>query len=47
MLVAREQVEVGAHLLDVCTALTERTDEDVQMAAIVKKARADRPKRRS
>ena len=37
MLVAREQVEVGAHVLDVCTALTERTDEDVQMATVVKK----------
>ncbi|MGA2395025.1 MAG: methionine synthase [Candidatus Lustribacter sp.] len=37
MLVAREQVEVGAHLLDVCAALTERTDEDLQMATIVKK----------
>jgi len=36
-LVAREQVEGGAHLLDVCTALTERTDEDVQMATIVKR----------
>ena len=37
MLVARGQVEGGAHLLDVCTALTERTDEDVQMATIVKR----------
>jgi 5-methyltetrahydrofolate--homocysteine methyltransferase len=37
MLVAREQVEGGAHLLDVCTALTERTDEDVQMATVVKR----------
>jgi 5-methyltetrahydrofolate--homocysteine methyltransferase len=37
MLVAREQVEMGAHLLDVCTALTERTDEDLQMATIVKR----------
>jgi 5-methyltetrahydrofolate--homocysteine methyltransferase len=37
MLVAREQVEGGAHVLDVCTALTERTDEDDQMATIVKK----------
>jgi 5-methyltetrahydrofolate--homocysteine methyltransferase len=37
MLVGREQVEGGAHLLDVCTALTERTDEDVQMATIVKR----------
>jgi 5-methyltetrahydrofolate--homocysteine methyltransferase len=37
VLVAREQVEGGAHLLDVCTALTERTDEDGQMATIVKR----------
>ena len=36
-LVARGQVEGGAHLLDICTALTERTDEDVQMATIVKR----------
>ncbi len=36
-LVAREQVEGGAHVLDVCTALTERTDEDRQMATIVKR----------
>ena len=37
MLVAREQVEGGAHVLDVCTRLTERTDEDEQMAALVKR----------
>jgi 5-methyltetrahydrofolate--homocysteine methyltransferase len=37
VLVAREQVEGGAHVLDLCTALTERTDEDLQMATIVKK----------
>jgi 5-methyltetrahydrofolate--homocysteine methyltransferase len=37
VLVAREQVEGGAHVLDLCTALTERVDEDVQMATIVKK----------
>jgi 5-methyltetrahydrofolate--homocysteine methyltransferase len=37
VLVAREQVEGGAHILDICTALTERTDEDLQMATIVKK----------
>jgi len=37
MLVAREQVEGGAHILDVCTALTERPDEDVQMETVVKK----------
>ncbi|MBC5809798.1 MAG: methionine synthase, partial [Candidatus Eremiobacteraeota bacterium] len=37
MLVGREQAEGGAHVLDICTALTERTDEDVQMATIVKR----------
>jgi len=37
VLVAREQVEGGAHVLDICTALTERVDEDAQMATIVKK----------
>ncbi|MDP9111472.1 MAG: methionine synthase, partial [Candidatus Eremiobacteraeota bacterium] len=37
MLIAREQVESGAHVLDVCCALTERTDEDVQMSALVRK----------
>ena len=37
VLVAREQVEGGAHVLDLCTALTERTDEDLQMATIVKR----------
>src|SRR5262249_29311910 len=35
--VAREQVEGGAHTLDVCVAMTERTDEGVQMSALVKK----------
>ena len=34
--VAREQVESGAHVLDVCVALTERADEAAQMAAVVK-----------
>src|SRR5690606_38058113 len=34
--VAREQVEGGAHLLDVCVALTERQDEAHQMATVVK-----------
>jgi len=37
MLVARDQVEGGAHVLDVCCALTERTDEDAQMRALVRK----------
>lgn len=34
---AREQVEGGAHVLDICCALTERVDEDVQMREIVRK----------
>ncbi|HEX2166971.1 MAG TPA: methionine synthase, partial [Longimicrobiales bacterium] len=34
--VARGQVETGAHLLDVCVALTERQDEADQMSAVVK-----------
>jgi 5-methyltetrahydrofolate--homocysteine methyltransferase len=34
--VAREQVESGAHVLDVCVALTERQDEAAQMSRIVK-----------
>ena len=36
-LVAREQVEGGAHALDICCALTERTDEDEQMRLMVRK----------
>src|SRR5690606_22068316 len=34
--VARAQVEGGAHLLDVCVALTERQDERDQMRTLVK-----------
>jgi 5-methyltetrahydrofolate--homocysteine methyltransferase len=34
--VARDQVESGAHVLDVCVALTERGDEAAQMATVVK-----------
>jgi 5-methyltetrahydrofolate--homocysteine methyltransferase len=34
--VAREQVESGAHVLDVCVAVTERADEAEQMATVVK-----------
>jgi 5-methyltetrahydrofolate--homocysteine methyltransferase len=37
VLVAREQVEGGAHLLDVCCALTERPDEDEQMRELVRR----------
>jgi 5-methyltetrahydrofolate--homocysteine methyltransferase len=35
--IAREQVEGGAHVLDVQVALTERTDEAEQMGILVKK----------
>jgi 5-methyltetrahydrofolate--homocysteine methyltransferase len=35
--VARDQVEGGAHTLDVCMALTERTDEAAQVRRLVKK----------
>jgi len=34
--VAREQTESGAHVLDVCVALTERQDEAEQMRTVVK-----------
>src|SRR5437867_4005471 len=35
--IARGQVEGGAHTLDVCLALTERTDEAEQMGRLVRK----------
>src|SRR5436305_5596551 len=35
--IGREQVEGGAHILDVCVALTERIDEAEQMAKTIKK----------
>jgi 5-methyltetrahydrofolate--homocysteine methyltransferase len=35
--VAREQVEGGAHVLDMCVALTERSDEAAQMCTLTKK----------
>lgn len=35
--IARDQVESGAHALDVCVALTERPDEAEQMRKVVKK----------
>jgi 5-methyltetrahydrofolate--homocysteine methyltransferase len=34
--VGREQAESGAHILDVCVAVTERGDEAEQMATVVK-----------
>jgi 5-methyltetrahydrofolate--homocysteine methyltransferase len=36
-LLAREQVEGGAHVLDVCCALTERADEEEQMRLLVRR----------
>src|SRR4051794_39974633 len=35
--VGREQVDSGAHALDVCVAMTERTDEREMLRALVKK----------
>jgi 5-methyltetrahydrofolate--homocysteine methyltransferase len=35
--IARDQVEGGAHTLDVCVALTERADEAIQMHKVVKR----------
>src|SRR4029078_11025819 len=41
--VAEDQVEGGAHVLDVCVALTEREDEDEQMRQVVKKISLTQP----
>ena len=38
--VARAQIDGGAHLLDVCVALTERSDEANQMQEVVKRLRS-------
>ncbi len=35
--IGRDQVDGGAHLLDVCVAMTERADEKEQMVRLVKK----------
>jgi 5-methyltetrahydrofolate--homocysteine methyltransferase len=37
VVVAREQTEIGAHALDVCVAMTERSDEREMLRALVKK----------
>jgi 5-methyltetrahydrofolate--homocysteine methyltransferase len=37
VVVAREQTEIGAHALDICVAMTERTDEREMLRALVKK----------
>jgi 5-methyltetrahydrofolate--homocysteine methyltransferase len=41
--VAEDQVEGGAHVLDVCVALTERADEAEQMTAVVKRVSLTQP----
>src|SRR3982751_3791277 len=41
--VAEDQVTGGAHVLDVCVALTERQDEDVQMREVVKRISLSQP----
>lgn len=41
--VAQDQVDGGAHLLDVCVALTEREDEDEQMSAVVERVSLTQP----
>jgi 5-methyltetrahydrofolate--homocysteine methyltransferase len=43
MVVAEDQVTGGAHVLDVCVALTERQDEGDQMQQIVKKISLSQP----
>ncbi|MGI8559791.1 MAG: homocysteine S-methyltransferase family protein [Solirubrobacteraceae bacterium] len=35
--IAEQQAEGGAHILDLCVALTERTDEDEQMRVLAKR----------
>jgi 5-methyltetrahydrofolate--homocysteine methyltransferase len=41
--VAEDQVTGGAHVLDVCVALTERQDEDDQMGEVVKRISLTQP----
>jgi 5-methyltetrahydrofolate--homocysteine methyltransferase len=41
--IAEDQVEGGAHVLDVCVALTERQDEDEQMRQVVKRISLAQP----
>ncbi|MGI8714355.1 MAG: homocysteine S-methyltransferase family protein [Solirubrobacteraceae bacterium] len=41
--VAEDQVTGGAHVLDICVALTERQDEDVQMRTLVKAISLSQP----
>jgi 5-methyltetrahydrofolate--homocysteine methyltransferase len=41
--VAEDQVTGGAHVLDICVALTERQDEDEQMREVVKRVSLTQP----
>ncbi len=41
--VAEDQVEGGAHVLDICVALTERSDEDAQMMAVAERISLTQP----
>src|SRR5215210_707287 len=41
--VAEDQVEGGAHVLDLCVALTERQDEEEQMRLVAKKVSLTQP----
>jgi 5-methyltetrahydrofolate--homocysteine methyltransferase len=41
--IAEDQVNGGAHVLDLCVALTERTDEDEQMRILAKKVSLTQP----
>jgi 5-methyltetrahydrofolate--homocysteine methyltransferase len=43
VVVAEDQVSGGAHVLDVCVALTERQDEDEQMREVVKRISLTQP----
>jgi 5-methyltetrahydrofolate--homocysteine methyltransferase len=41
--IAEDQVEGGAHVLDLCVALTERQDEDEQMRTVAKRVSLAQP----
>ncbi len=41
--IAEDQVTGGAHVLDICVALTERQDEDEQMRQVVKRVSLTQP----
>ncbi|HWE34842.1 MAG TPA: homocysteine S-methyltransferase family protein [Solirubrobacteraceae bacterium] len=43
VVVAEDQVTGGAHVLDICVALTERQDEDEQMRQVVKRISLTQP----